>query len=307
MNKLEFQNEIVTRINASYEMDKISHAYIFSGTKNSGQLEVAKYLATKVLNLDSDGSAQIDNLSHPNIFYITSDKQNISKEQIVEMSYEISTTSMHESTKIFIIDDAQKLTVSAQNSLLKVVEEPDGQSIVIFIVENLNQLLTTVVSRSQIVKFKPVTFELMYNELKSNYDDQLKLKYALYIDNNNYEELYEDEDFSNYMNVVYDYLNTYFKTREQLLMKLEEICYGFCNNKSKMTDFINFLIVNVSSIINYKNNTGELFDQRLESLASSTSEETLFDLQNKLFETYDMLNSNVNIKLAIDKLSMERK
>ncbi len=306
MNKLEFQNEIVSRINVSYESDKISHAYIFSGVRNSGQIEVAKYLASKVLEADEEEKHLINLLSHPDIFYITSEKQNIGKDQVVEMSYEISTTSMDGKRKIFIIDDAQKLSISAQNSLLKVVEEPDGDSIVIFIVENLNQLLTTVVSRSQIVKFKPVNFELLYSELVSQYEDTLKLKYALYLENNTYDELYDSEEFTKYLDVVHDYLELYFTDRNSLLMKLEEICYSFCNNKEKMTNFINLLIVNVSSIINYKNNTGELFDPRISSLVEYSSLEELIDLQNKLFESYDMIKSNVNVRLAVDKMSMER-
>lgn len=300
MNKLEFQNEIVNRIDVSYENNKISHAYIFSGARNSGQMEVANYLASKVLD------SQVDIFNHPSIFYINSEKQNISKEQIVEMTYEMQTTSMSGDTKIFVVDDAHKLSVSAQNSLLKIIEEPEGNSVVIFIVENLNQLLTTIVSRSQIVKFKPVVFDIIYDEIASNYDDKLKLKYALYLDNNNYDELYNCEEFTNYVGVVFDYLTTYFEKREELLLRLEEICYSFCNNKEKMINFINFLIANVSSIMNYKNNTGELFDSRIQSCIENVDEVELIDLQNKLFETHEMLNSNVNIRLAVDKLSMER-
>ncbi len=307
MNKLEFQNEIVNRIDVSCENNKVSHAYIFSGASFSGQIEVAKYLATKVLNATESEAINIDNMNHPNVFHIKTDKQNISKEQVLDMSYEMQTTSMSGESKIFIIEDAQKLSVSAQNSLLKVVEEPDGKSVVIFIVENLNQLLPTIVSRSQLIKFKPVPFDLAYEELVSKYDDDLKLKYALYLDNNNYEQLYDDEEFNNYIDVVYNYLTTYIENRERLITLLEEICYSFCTSKAQMINFVNFLIVNVSSIINYKNSLGTLFDDRLEPIISSISEDELLDLQNKLFNAYEMLQNNVNIKLTIDKLSMERK
>ncbi len=71
MNKLEFQNEIVNRIDASCENHKIFHSYIFSGNKNSGQIEVANYFASKLIECYVGGS-------HPNLFYITTEKQNIS-------------------------------------------------------------------------------------------------------------------------------------------------------------------------------------------------------------------------------------
>lgn len=306
MNKVEFQNEILDRINVSYDMNKISHAYIFSGSNNSGQLEMAKYLAIKIIADDMEEKNLIESMIHPNVFYINTTKQNISKEQVLEMSNEIATSSMSGKPKIFIVDDAQKLTISAQNSLLKVVEEPDSKSIFIFIVENVNQLLTTIVSRSQIVKFKPIVFDVLYDEIVDSYDNPLKLKYALYIDNNKYDELYNSEEFTNYLGVVYDYLETYFKNKGQLIIKLEEMCYSFCNSKDKIINFVNFLIVNVSSMINYKNSTGELFDSRMNSFINEVSEKELVILLNNLFESFDMINNNVNIKLAIDKLSMER-
>lgn len=306
MDKLLFQNEIVERINVSHDCNKVSHAYIFSGAKNSGQIEIAKYLAIKVLATEEIEKQQIEALKHPNVYYITTEKQNISKEQIVEISYEIQTTSMSGKRKIFIIDEANKLSVSAQNSLLKVIEEPDGETIVIFIIENMNQLLPTIVSRCQLIKFKPMSFEIVYNEVKENYSDKLKLKYAMYLSDSEYDELYDCEEFTKYLDVVYDYINYYFNDKSKLLLNLEEICYSFCNNKEKMTNFVNFLIINVSSIINYRNNTGELFDERMLRIIDNVTDDVALDFQNKLFEAYDMLMHNVNIKLAMDKLSMER-
>lgn len=303
MDKLDFQNEIVERFNISCANRKLFHSYIFSGGKNSGQLEVAKHVAKLLIaNNDFEEEAQIDELAHPNLFYITTDKQNISKEQVISMTAEINTTSLTGNNKVFIVQDAHKLSVSAQNSLLKVIEEPEGNSYVIFIVENVYQLLTTIVSRSQIVKFKPLPFTQRFQEVSDEYDDLLKLKYAIYLSDTEYDSLYYDDLFENYLTVVNKYLNNYFKNDSVYM--LEEIMYKHFKNKDEYTNILNLLIINVSSMISYKERVEhELFDERLMELTNNCNITELSKLLNKLFECYEMVQSNVNARLAFDKIS----
>ncbi len=304
MDKLDFQTEIVERLNISSNNNKLFHSYIFSGAKDSGQLEVAKHFAKLVLaKNDFDAESQIDNLSHANLFHIVSEKQNISKEQVLKMTTEINTTSLTGNSKVFIVSDAHKLSISAQNSLLKVIEEPEGSSFVIFIVENVYQLLPTIVSRSQIVKFKPLPFIHRYYEICDDYDDKLKLKYALYLDDNNFEELYADENFSNYLTIVGKYIKHYFQ-REDNTYLLEEYCYKNLKSKEEFRNLVNLLIINASSIIDYKEAVSDtIFDDRFLEIINDIEMEQLVELLNKLFKCYEMINSNVNVKLAFDKLT----
>lgn len=300
MDKLSFQSEIVERIDASSNNSRLFHSYIFSGSSNSGQMEVANHFAKKVVK-DYNGD------SHPNVFKITTEKQNIGKEQVLEMAYEMHTTSMSGSSKVFIIENAEKLSVSAQNSLLKIIEEPEGSSYVIFIVENTNQLLSTIVSRSQIINFKPLPFELIYDNIYNNYENKLKLKYAVYLDNSNYDELYNDEEFDIYLDVVFNYINVYFIKNEQSIYELEEICYSKIKDKKMCLIFLKFLIINIETIIANINTKAELFDHRVVDATKKCDSNLLVRFLEKTFICYDMVNSNVNIKLALDKLTSERK
>ncbi|MFV0498996.1 MAG: hypothetical protein ACK5NF_03065 [Bacilli bacterium] len=302
MNKLNYQKEIIIRLDGSFDNGKLSHAYIFSGVKNSGQLEVANYFAGKIIGCDSDGIR----LSHHDVFYISSQKQNIGKQQVVDMLDDISITSMSGNTKVFIVEDAQKLTVSAQNSLLKSIEDPMGNLVFIFIVENLTQLLPTVISRTQIFKFKPLPFNQHYQEILKQYEDVVKLKYALYLDNVDYDELYNSEEFDLYLDFTLKYLDLYINDRKKLMIELEEFCYSKFNSKQKMNTAINLLIINVSTMINFKNGVDGLFDNRMQSINDNITEHELLNLLNKLFVSLEMVNNNVNVKLVIDKLSMDR-
>ncbi len=304
MDKLDFQNEIVERLNISSNNGKLFHSYIFSGSKACGQEEVAKHFAKLVLaKNDFIAESQIDNLTHSNLFYIVSEKQNISKEQVLNMTSEINTTSLTGSDKVFIVNDAHKLSESAQNSLLKVIEEPKGNTYVIFIVENVYNLLPTIVSRSQIVKFKPLPFINKYYEICDEYEDKTKLKYALYLDDSNFENLYASEDFDNYIRVVREFMYKYFQKLDNTYL-LEEYCYKYLKSKDEFKNLVNLLIINISTVINFKEAVSDtIFDDKFLEIINDMEMDLLVQLLNKLFVCYDMIDSNVNVKLAFDKLT----
>lgn len=303
MDKLSFQNEIVERLNISSANNKLVHSYIFSGRKESGQLEVAKHFAKIVIaDNNSNFESLIDNFTHPNLFYISSEKQNISKEQVVEMTSEMNSTSLTGASKVFIVEDSNKLSVSAQNSLLKVIEEPQGNSYVIFLVENIYQMLPTIVSRSQIVKFKPLPFETIVEEISSQYDDKVRLKYALYLDDVNYDDLYNSDGFENYQNVVKNCFKIYF-SNDDLQYLLEEHCYKFFNKKEEVKNLVNLLIINSSTIISYQENiSSKVFDKAVLEIVSTHNSDILLEFLTRLFECYEMLDANVNVRLAFDKV-----
>ena len=67
--------------------------------------------------------------------------------------------------KIAIIDNAHLMETAAQNSILKILEEPSSYSLIILITENDHQILEPVRSRCQLVKFKPVSSKLIENNI----------------------------------------------------------------------------------------------------------------------------------------------
>jgi len=139
---------------------KVSHAYLFSGIEGIGKKELAFEFAKKLLNTENLATCvdfkYIDKLP---------DKKDIIVEQvrdkIVNDVYVAPATCNH---KVYVINDAHLMNSSAQNALLKTLEEPPHYVVIILITHTEQELLTTVMSRVKSIKFarlKPSEIDLL--------------------------------------------------------------------------------------------------------------------------------------------------
>lgn len=144
--------------------DKLSHAYIFSGPVGTGRFEMALTLAKavycKVSVDDACGEClecrKVEHRNHPDLHIVQPDGASIKIEQIRELQKEFAYRASASGTKIYIIHQAEKMTVQAANSLLKFLEEPTSKVVAILITENGNALLPTIQSRAQWISFTPM-------------------------------------------------------------------------------------------------------------------------------------------------------
>ncbi len=188
--------QISEYFNKSIKNNKIGGSYIFSGPDNLGKTTVAKFLAqimlcqnpqvtaTKTLPCNHCSSCRqfltIDNsqLKQTELseiqadFHIvkkTKDKKNISIKQIRHFIRTLSMSSFGGKYKIGIIKHANSLSREAANALLKILEEPKQKTIIILITEHSESLPATILSRSQILHFKPVSAKLIYDYLVNDF------------------------------------------------------------------------------------------------------------------------------------------
>ena len=126
----------------------VSHAYMFEGPSGVGKNTMARELAATLL--------EMENLfNSPDYIEITPDGNSIKIAQIRKLQSDIL-VKPYKSYKIYVIDEAQKMTVEAQNALLKTLEEPPKYAIIILITNNKESLLDTIKSRCEIIKFTPI-------------------------------------------------------------------------------------------------------------------------------------------------------
>lgn len=153
-----YQPEVVRLITNSFAKGRIVHVYLFYGPKGSLKTEAALFLAKKLLTSCPDDCPGCDECraiaKSPQLFRIDPENTQIVKEQILTLTHEFSLTS--DFNRVFIIEDIDKATPAAGNSLLKFLEETAENSYAIMITENLNAVLPTIKSRSQLVRFKPL-------------------------------------------------------------------------------------------------------------------------------------------------------
>ena len=144
----------------SIEMRKISHAYLFSGQERLGKKTLALEFAKLLTGQES--AAKIN----PDLNMILPEDNEIKIAQIREMTRLLSLKPYSAPFKIAIIDQAHCMNWPAQTALLKTLEEPKGESILILISEYPEMLLSTILSRIQKIKFYPVKKEEIEKYLK---------------------------------------------------------------------------------------------------------------------------------------------
>ncbi len=163
---------------------RIGHAYIFEGQKGVGRMTSALAFAQSLVCEEShDGAAcgkckscsMAQSLSHPDIRIITNqlyDEKKKSTDVLVDtirsMKQEIYIKPYMAKRKVYIVPFADTMNVYAQNSLLKVLEEPPEYCTIILIAENSNMFLPTILSRAVLIRFEPLARKVVEEYLCKN-------------------------------------------------------------------------------------------------------------------------------------------
>ena len=141
----------------SINKGKINHAYMFEGIEGIGKETFAYDLAKILLE-----TPHLENA--PDCIRVKPEGNSIKIVQIRNLQSDI-VIKPHKKYKIYIIDKAEKMTLEAQNALLKTLEEPPEYAIIILVTNNKEGLLPTIRSRCEIVKFTPIPFIEIKNYL----------------------------------------------------------------------------------------------------------------------------------------------
>lgn len=147
-------------LSTAIQTGKLSHAYIFHGKRGVGKTTMAVEFAKAILCQNHSACGICPACKQ---FYSTSDvrivegDKSIAVETVRQITSEIFLKPFHFPKKIYIIKDADKMTVQAQNALLKVFEEPPSYAILILVTSNVSMLLPTILSRGTEVRFQPLS------------------------------------------------------------------------------------------------------------------------------------------------------
>ncbi|MBE6671573.1 MAG: hypothetical protein E7593_05160 [Ruminococcaceae bacterium] len=161
---LHGNEKILNFFKSAYENGKIAHAYIFEGGRGSGKHTLARRLACLLAcsNLferpcfECSSCRKISEGISPDVIEISllNDKKTIGVEQIRELRSSVYVKPSEENIKVYIISNAELMTVQAQNVFLKVLEEPPRGVFFFMLCENTSNILATVKSRAPILKMQ---------------------------------------------------------------------------------------------------------------------------------------------------------
>lgn len=152
-------SELFTKLLAN---NRMQHAYIFEGVAGTGKFEMAKWVAQSIYCVNKvEGQPclechlcqRIQNEEHPDVIIVEPDGLSIKVEQVRQIREEFSKSGVESRKKILIIKEMDKMTTNAANSLLKFIEEPVGEVTIMLLTTEIQQMLPTIVSRSQVIHF----------------------------------------------------------------------------------------------------------------------------------------------------------
>jgi len=158
--------KILALLDRSITKNTVSHAYLFHGPAHTGKFTVAEDFAKKLT-----GS---ENVVNPDLIIVKPEseekkgvikKNDIKIEQIRELQHQLNLSSQLGNYKVAIIDEAERLNKTAQNSLLKTLEEAGPGVVLILVVTDIRRLLPTILSRCQKIKFGTVSEKEMRQEI----------------------------------------------------------------------------------------------------------------------------------------------
>lgn len=165
------QEQIKEHLQNAIHTNKISHAYIINGEKSSGKEFIAKVFSM-ALQCEKDGDnpcqechscKQALSGNHPDIIRVIHEKPGtISVEDIrAQVNNDVVIKPYSSPYKIYLINEAEKMTVQAQNAILKTLEEPPEYVVILLLTTNVDVLLPTILSRCVVLNMKPVADELI--------------------------------------------------------------------------------------------------------------------------------------------------
>lgn len=127
------------------------HALMITGNEGSGKYHLANVLAKQLLSADPD--------THPYFTSIHPKNNSITIDQIRELQRfaRLRTTGNGNIRRIAVITEAHTLTIEAQNALLKLLEEPPKDTVIILTATQGNSLKPTIYSRTQRMRVRPIT------------------------------------------------------------------------------------------------------------------------------------------------------
>ncbi len=164
------QQQLKEHLQNAIRTDQVSHAYIISGERNAGKEFMAKVFAQSLQCENREdvepcgvchSCLQAQSLNHPDIIFVSHEKPNVIGVEDIrnQINSDVAIKPYQGPRKIYIINDAEMMTVQAQNALLKTLEEPPSYVVILLLTDNMEIFLPTILSRCVALQMKPAKDE----------------------------------------------------------------------------------------------------------------------------------------------------
>ncbi|TCT11683.1 DNA polymerase-3 subunit delta' [Natranaerovirga pectinivora] len=317
-------DDIKEHFRLSIRSSKISHAYIINGQKGMGKKLIGNIFAKTLQCIEEKDNPcnqctsckQYDSENNPDVVFVKSTKlKSIGVDDIrSQINQDIYIKPYSYKYKIYMIDEAEKLTEQAQNALLKTIEEPPTYGIIILLVNNIFKLLPTILSRCVVINLKPI--------------EDVKIKKYL-IENNNIDEVDANIYVAMSQGIIgrakelalSDDFNKMRKECVSLLIKLNTLSINeildraskIDEYKDRIEEYLDIILTWYRDILVLKStntNNKLIHKDYYNYLLKASNDLTYNKIGNtikKIEETKKMILNNVNYQLSMESLLLNIK
>lgn len=309
--------EIIQYIQTACSQGKVSHAYILNGERGSGKKLLANLfaMALQCENNEADpcyechSCRQAVSGNHPDIIRVTHEKPNsISVDDIrVQINEDIQVKPYNGKYKIYIVPDADLMTVQAQNALLKTIEEPPAYAVILLLTENAQSLLPTICSRCVMLKLRNIKDQLVKKYLMERLEvPDYKADVCTAFAQGNIGKaimLANSEHFNEIKEEAIQLLKS-IDTME--LPDLMEAVKRITVYKLEVTDYLDILMIWYRDVLIYKatkNIDRVIFSEQLEYIrerAKKSSYEGIETILQGIEKAKARIKANVNFELVME-------
>ncbi|WP_240377907.1 DNA polymerase III subunit delta' [Bacillus piscicola] len=311
------QPTVMAILKRSIDKNRLAHAYVFEGRRGSGKKKAAFLIIQYLFCLDKDTNGpcgkcrdckRIQHGNHPDVMLVEREGTTIKKAQVESLQKEFTYRGMEPGLKVYVVNEADKMTASAANSLLKFLEEPESPTLALLLTENIHSMLDTIVSRSQKVTFAPPSLEkrtAMYEE--QGISSAASSLLARLPDQWGGEELSEKKEWIVHgRSLVIQLLEEVHHRPQQTLLTLQEKWLPHFKDREELDIGLDLLLFWYRDILAVKQGQEDLAypDQikKLEQGALQMSETVISQRVQWILHAKRRLRANVNAQLLMEHL-----
>lgn len=318
----EKQPDLTSHFMGLAQATRLSHAYLFSGMTGSGKKAVALTIAMRLFceqptaeGLPCGTCSECRRIlagDNPDVVMEAPDGQRIKVDQVRHIKDEFSKSAVEGSVKVFIIEGAETLTTNAANGLLKFIEEPVNDRLIFLLTTNKSLILPTIISRAQLVEFKPVAPEAFQKDLiaKGISANQVALLAALTNSQSEAEELVTDDWLAQVQTEVGRWYTQLAKHDPTAFVSVATGLVPLASDRKHQAVLLDIIVIIWQQTLNlkYLDDTSVAFPQLQDTMvhtAGAVTETALLTVVEAALKMRGALAGNMNFQNIVETMTLE--
>ena len=323
-NNIIGHEEIIRHLQNAMKTGKVSHSYIFTGRPGSGKKLLATTYAM-TLQCEAGGTEPCQKCdsckkalgkNHPDIIMVNHEKPGtISIDEIREqVIHDVAIKPYSSPHKVYIIPDAEMMTVQAQNALLKTIEEPPEYAVIMLLTSNVDALLPTIQSRCVTINTKPISKEEIAGYLVSHLSmEREQAEIAAGFCQGNMGKAIRFANSKDFQEMKEDTLHLLKNIEHMDISEIVDSIRIFSQKKGMIDDYLDLMLLWYRDVLMFKVTKDAnllLYRDRFHDISHQASVHTYESIEN-ILQAIDKakvrLGANVNIEVTMELMALTMK